>query len=157
MIPECCLPVNLLPPAADAGGRTSSAYPSLKGANRAYIVCYIDQGNAATIALTPKQATAVAGTGTKVITACSIYTNEDAAGGVAFTKQTDAANFTTSAAVKNKVVIFVIEPTKCLDVAGGFDCVGLTTGASHAANITSAALFVDLKFKGAVPINALID
>jgi hypothetical protein len=156
-LPENAYPVSLLKPAADAGGRTS-VYISLKNAAKAWIVCYINQGNAATIALTPAQATAVAGTGTKVITACRIFTNIDADTlDVPFARQTDAANFTTAAGVAVKIVIFEIDPTQCMDVAGGFDCIAITTGASNAANITSAFLFVQPHFAGAAPPSMITD
>jgi hypothetical protein len=156
-IPQNGFPVNLLQPGADAGGR-SSAFVSLKNVVKAWIVCYIDQGNAATIALTPNQATTVAGAGAKVITACRIWTNLDAATlDVPFTRQTDAANYTTDAAVKVKFVVFEIDPTQCMDVAGDFDCVRITTGASNAANITSAFLFVEPRFEGASPQSVIVD
>lgn len=156
-IPEGLVPVELLSPATDAAGRTSSVYPSLKNAIRAWIVCYITQGNAATVALAPKQATAVAGTGTKVLAnTVPIWANEDAAAASPLTRQTDAVNFTTSAAVKHKVVVFMIDPAK-LDINNGFDCIGLTTGASNAANITSAMLFVESKYKQPTPPDFLLD
>lgn len=155
-IPEEILPVTMLVPAADAGGRTSS-YFSLKGAEKAYIVVYMNQGNAATVALTPAQATAVAGTSTKAISATRIWVNQDAATAVAFTKATEAASYTTSAAVKHKIVIFEVGPY-CMDVGSGFDCVAITTGASNAANITSAMLYIVPKYAGATaPIDPIVD
>lgn len=148
-IPQDARIVDLLSPAADAGGRTSSVYVSLKNVQRAYIVAYLNQGNAATIALTPKQATAVAGTGSKVTGNLRIWRNLDCSASDAFVRDTDAANYTTDAALKNKIVIFMIDPTD-LDVAGGFDCIGLTTGASNVANITSAFMIVcEQRFGGA--------
>jgi hypothetical protein len=59
--------VEGLPPAADAAGRAGD-YVSLKDASRIFVVAHITQGNAATVALTLFQATAVAGTGEKAIT-----------------------------------------------------------------------------------------
>lgn len=156
MIPESYLPVTMLVPAADAGGRSSS-YFSLKAAEKAYIVVYMNQGNAATVALTPEQATDVAGTGVKAISATRIWVNQDAAAGVALAKQTDAVSFTTSAAVKHKIVVFEVSKD-CLDVGGGFDCVRVTTGASNAANITSAMLYVKPKYASATAaISPIVD
>ena len=157
MIPEQILPVTMLVPAADAGGRASS-YFSLKGAERAYIVVYMNQGNAATVALAVNQATAVAGTGTKAIGVTRIWTNIDAAAGAAFAKVTEAATFTTAAGVAHKIVVFAVGPY-CMDVAGGFDCVNVVTGASNAANITSAMLFLSKpKYQGATaPISPIAD
>ena len=150
-------PTALLAPAADAAGRSSS-FVSLKNALKAWIVCHVNQGNAATVALTPEQATAVAGTSAKVITATPIWANLDtatiAAPGV---KETDAANFTTDAAVKDKIVIFEIVPEQCMDVANGFDCINVTTGASNAANITSAEIYILGAYQQASPPSPLVD
>lgn len=156
-IPEGILPVDLLSPATDAAGRSSN-YVSLKGAHRAWIVCYITQGNAATVALTPMQAINVAGGGTpKVIAATRIWTNLDMAADTDFTRQTDAANYTTDAAVKHKCVVFEVG-RDCMDINADFDCVRITTGASNVANITSALLLVDQGYKGAIAaINPLVD
>src|SRR5579859_7825535 len=109
--------VSLLKPAADAGGRTS-AYVSLKNGHKAFIVCYVNQGNAATVALTPLQATDNAGTNSKAISATPIATNLDADTTPAdqFTMQTAAASYTTDAGTKTKIVIFEIQPEECMDV-----------------------------------------
>lgn len=135
-------PTAMLAPAADAAGRTSG-YFSLRNALKAYIVVHVNQGNAATVALTPLQAVDVSGTSSKAITATPIWSNADtstvAAPGAA---QTAAASFTTSAATKDKIVIFEIVPEQCMDVTNGFDCIAVQTGASNAANITAAELFV---------------
>lgn len=154
--PEDVMLVEALTPAADGAGRTG-AYVSLKNVHRAWIVAHINQGNAATIALAPKQAQAVAGTGSKVLaTAVPIWANEDAAASDALAPQTAAVNFTTSAAVKQKVVVFQIDPAT-LDAAGGFDCIALTTGASNAANITSAVFLLQLRYGSATPPSTVVD
>lgn len=155
-IPESTMVVEALAPAADAAGRTS-AYVSLKNVKRAWIVVHVDQGNAATIALTPVQALAVAGTGSKVLAnTVPIWANQDCATSDALVRQTDAVNFTTSAAVKHKVVIFAIDPAK-LDRANAFDCIAITTGASNAANITQAAFYLEMAYAGATPPSVVVD
>lgn len=128
--------VEGLAPAADAAGRTGD-YVSLKNAARAFIVVHITQGNAATVALTPFQASAVAATGEKAIPAVPIWSNLDTATSDALVRRTDAVSYTTDAAVKNKIVVFQIDAS-ALDVTNGFDCVCVKTGASNAANITQA-------------------
>lgn len=126
----------ILDPAADAAGR-SSRFISLKNyTGPVRLVAYVNQGNAATVAITPQQASAVAGTGAKAIPAVPVYSSEDLATTTVLTRGANAAAFTTSAAVAAKKVEFIIDPA-ALDVAGGFDCIGFTTGASNAANITS--------------------
>jgi hypothetical protein len=149
-LPAIIPPRRGLKPAADAAGRTS-AYLSLKGAVKAYIVCYVDQGNAAQVTFTPLQASAVAGTGSKAITATPIWAAQDVATADALVAQTAAANFQTSAAVKEKFVVFEIVPEQCMDVANGFDCIAIQTSASNASNITSATIFVLESYQQATP------
>ena len=101
-------------------------------------------GNAATIALTLQQCTAVDGTGAKALTVnVPIFASQDVGGasGDVLSRQTDAVAFTTSAAVTRKTVRFVIDPAT-LDLAGGFDAIRIVTGASNAANITSARVIL---------------
>ncbi len=147
---------SLLAPAADAAGRTG-LYKTLKNALAASIVFKVNQGNAATILVTPLQASAVDGTGSKVLSNnVPIFVMVDDTLGV-WTRVTDAKNYTTSAAVKVKYVRFDIDPS-ALDVANGFDCIGISTGASNAANITSAdAVLGPLRYAEDPPIGAIAD
>ncbi|WP_257164677.1 hypothetical protein [Bradyrhizobium sp. SRS-191] len=148
-------PTAMLAPAADAAGRTSG-YFSLKNAVKAWIVAHVNQGNAATVQLTPLQAKDVSGTSSKAITATPIWSNADTAAIAApGAKQTDAANFTTSAAVKDKIVVFEIVPEQCMDVNNGFVSIALQTGASNAANITAAELFILGSFEQTSPPSPL--
>lgn len=155
-LPEDAKLVNILEPAADAAGRTGD-YVSLKNYHKAFLVALINQGNAATVALTPKQASAVAGTGVKVISATRIWANLDTATSDALARATDAANYTTDAGLAIKLVVFEIDPA-ALDQANGFDCVTLVTGASNAANITSAiAVLCPPRYPGASLPSAIVD
>lgn len=140
----------MLAPAADSAGRTSN-YFSLRNALKAYIVVHLNQGNAATVALTPLQASDVSGTGSKVITATPIWSNLNESANSALTSRTAAANYTTDAGVHDKIVVFEIVPEQCMDVANAFDCVAIQTGASNAANITEATLFVLGAYQQATP------
>ena len=134
--------VSLLKPAADAAGRTST-YVSMRDCHKAYVAVYITQGNAATILLSVLQATDSAGTGSKAVSAVPIAVNLDTDTTPAdqFTFPTAAATYTTDAGLKTKLVIFEILPESAMDVAGGFNHIAVSTGASNAANITSA-LFI---------------
>lgn len=149
--------VNLLAPAADAAGRTG-AYATLKGAHGASLYFKVNQGNAATILVTPLQASAAAGTGSKALSAnVPIYVNLDTAAGNVWVRATDAKNYTTDAGVKIKQVRFDIDPD-ALDIAGGFDCIGISTGASNAANITSADLVIGpMRYTEDVAPTAVVD
>lgn len=149
--------VELLAPATDAAGRDTTIYASLKNVHRAWIVFHVTQGNAATILVSPKQATSVAGGGAKVLTNnAPLWAAEDLATSDILEPQTAAKNFTTSAAVKHKMVMFQIEPA-ALDVEGGFDCIGVTTGASNAGNLTSAVLIAELRYGSDEPVSLIAD
>lgn len=148
--------VEVLAPATDAAGRNGTGV-SLKNAHKAYIVYHITQGNAATVLLTPQQCTAVAGTGAKAIPTTRVWANLDTSVSDALVQATDALNYTTDAAVKNKIVVFEIDPAS-LDVAGGFDCIRANTGASNVANITQAmGLLVPLRYSETTPPSARVD
>lgn len=155
--PERQKPVMLLKPATDAAGRTGK-YVSLKLAlGKAWILVSIDQGNAATILLSLLQATSVAGGGSKVLTnVVPIWANLDTDASDTLLARTAAVNYTTDAGVKPKQVMFEIDTTK-LDVAGGFDCVGLSTGASNVANVTFAEVFPSIRYPSATPPSMIVD
>jgi len=157
-IPQDVVPFSLLAPAADAAGRTST-YKSLKGAVKAWIFVHIGQGAANTILLSPMQALAVAGTSPIACRACRIWYKSTAAA-TDFTKATEATTYTTSADVDAKVIVFEIDPNKSLTpehATGVYDCVAISTGASAAANITSALLLVQMRHQGASVDNVLAD
>lgn len=157
-IPEQAPRFLALAPATDAAGRTSS-YFSVKTAAKAYFYVAVAQGNAATIAIDVLQASAVAGTGSKAIAGtCRIWSCADAATDPRTVRQADAASFTTSAALANKLVCIEIDPAVNLDIAGGFDCIAIRTGASNVANITSGELqFIAPRFAQALPVNPRLD
>lgn len=156
-LPQQVKIVQAIPLATDAAGRTS-AYVSLKLYGKGYIVISLTQGNAATVLLTPLQASAVAGTGSKVLTnAVPIWSNLDTAATDTLVRQTDAVNYTTDAGVKNKQVIFEIDPA-LLDVANGFDCIGFSTGASNVANLTGAVfMLTDPRYSQGTLGSAIVD
>lgn len=155
-LPEKYKIVAALNPATDAAGRTG-AYVSLKNVNVAFVVVHITQGNAATIALTIEQATAVAGTSSKAITASvPIWSNLDVSASDTLVRRTDAVSYTTDAGVKNKIVVFQIDPAT-LDIANGFDCIVVKTGASNVANITQAVYLLDERYQQATPPTAIAD
>ena len=141
-------PVSLLAAAADAAGRTGG-YRSLRNCLKAYIVAEVNQGNAATVQFTPLQAKDSSGTGSKAINAVPIWLNGNTSSGDALAVQTAAASFTTDATTVDKLVVFEIEPEVAMDVANGFNHIALQTGASNAANVTVAGLYVLQAAQGA--------
>lgn len=133
--------VELLDPATDSAGRTSS-YVTMQNAQKAYVVCHIQQGAANTILLSVLQGQGSAGANPKAINACPIVSNLDTATSDVLVSRTAAATYTTDAGVKNKIVIFEIDPVAHLDVnnATPFDHIAVSTGSSSASNLTSALL-----------------
>jgi hypothetical protein len=136
--------VSLLTPAADAAGRTS-AYVSLANGHKAFIMAYINQGNAATVTLTPLQATAVGGVGSKALTSAAPIAynlDTDTVPSDLLTIAAAATSYTTDAGVKSKLVLFEIDPIESLDINNKYNHIAVQTSASNAANITSAVLII---------------
>lgn len=148
--------VEALAPAADAAGRTGD-YISLKHAKRVFVVAHITQGNAATVALTLHQATSVAAGSEKAIAnVVPIWSNLDTAASDTLVARTAAVSYTTDAGVKNKIVIFQVDPAS-LDTNGGFDCLTVKTGASNVANLTQAMYYVESRYGQATQPTAITD
>jgi len=151
------LPTNfkiheLLNPATDAAGRTG-IWVSLKTGHKAWVVCHLQQGNAATVTFTINQAKDVSGTGSKASYAGPLWANEDTSSGGSDTLvvQTAANAYTTGATLKNKIVVFEIDPVS-LDVANGFRTITVITGASNVANVTQAIVYVGFdRYQQATP------
>lgn len=121
--------VCLLPPAADAAGRTSS-YISLKYGHKCFLVCdaNITAGGGA-VTFTPFQSSDIAGTNAVALTNPAPIANIDdtstATGTDLFTVTTDGTrtgpvqygtSFTTSATIKNKLVVFEIDPIESMNL-----------------------------------------
>lgn len=155
-LPQAAKIVAALKPAADAAGR-NGAWVNLKNAHKAYIVFHVDQGNAATIALSIDQAKDVASTGAKAITNnVRIWANLDTATSDTLVRAADATSYTTDAALKQKQVVIEIDPAS-LDMANGYCCIRVNTGASNAANITEAQYFLmPLRQAGDPPPSAIV-
>lgn len=140
---------------ATLGSGLTGAYVSLKNAHKFTAVIHVTQANAGQSAITVNQATAVAGTSTKVIGAVArIWANEDCATSDTLVRQTDAAGFTLSTATKHKIVVIEVSP-EALDVANGFDCVSVDIGSSSASNIAETTYYLDERYKQATPPTAV--
>lgn len=146
--------VEAIEPKTDAAGTTGD-YVSLKNVHLAFIVLHITQGNAATIAISVNEATAVLPSGAVAIAATfPIWSNLDCAASDTLVRRTDAANYTTDAGVKHKQVIFQIDPRI---LSAGFDCIAVVTGASNAGNIVEAQYLLYERYQGATPPAAITD
>ena len=145
-------PVSLLPPAADAAGRTGS-FRTLKNAEKAWVVARINQSNAATVQVSLLQAKDVSGTGSKAINSVPIWLQNATASSDLNVVQSNGASFTTDATIADKIVMFEVTPEVALDMANGYKCLAVQTGASNAANVTEATLYVYGSYQQAVPIS----
>ncbi len=149
-------PIDLIPPQAGGSAITSTNYVSLRNALKAWLVVKVNQGNAATVAITPVQATSLAGAGSKALgnsglvsqPGCQIWLNDATASSDLLVAQSNALNFTTDANVAAKEIIFEIVPEEFLDIPNGFNHLGVTIGASNAANIVTATLHIYGSFQG---------
>lgn len=148
-------PVALLPPAADAAGRTS-AYRDLANALKAWVVVHVNQGNAAQVTLSILQGQDVSGTGSKAVGVMPIWLTAATASSDALAVQTAAATFQTSAGTTDKIVVFEITPEMCMDLVNGFHTIAVQTSASNAANITEAELFLWESYQGASAPSTLV-
>jgi len=154
-LPEVTKIVEAIEPQAGAG--ITGDYVSLKNVHRAFVVVHITQAQANTVAITIEQATGVLPSNSKAITvAVPIWANEDCVASDTLVRQTDAVGFTTSAAVKHKVIVFQIDPST-LDLVNGFDCITVKTGASHGDNITEAMYYLCERYQQATPPSAILD
>lgn len=144
-------------PVTTNGGVTGD-YVSLKNCNKAYIVVKLTQAAAHATVLSPKQATAVAGTGVKVFAnTLKINANEDVSASDTLAAQTAAVNYTVTADIANKVVVFEIDPSD-LDTANDFDCITLVASdSSEATNFIDVTYYLDMKYKEDVPPAAITD
>ena len=130
--------------------KAMGVYANLRNALKAWLVVEVNQGNAATVALTLLQATTVGGAGSKAISnAVPVWLNNATATSDALVAQAAALGYTTDATLADKLVIFEIIPEDTLDQVNGFNHVSVSTGASNAANITGARLHIYGSYQGA--------
>jgi hypothetical protein len=146
-LPENAKVIPVLKPATDAAGRTGR-YINLALVHKLYFVFFMDQGNAATVAVSMKGATSSGGAGANAIAATArIWRNLDVATSDTDVRDTDAASYTTDAALKEKQVI--IEVPIAAVQAAGYSFVAPVTGASNAANLTACLAYIVPMYPGA--------
>jgi hypothetical protein len=139
-------------------GGFSADWVSLRNANRVAVVVNLTQAVGHATAFTLAQATTVAGGDTKAITNnCLIWANEDCATSDTLVRKADAKAYTVAADVKNKVIVFEVDPSN-LDVANNFDCISLTVAdSSQATNIASVEFYIDSKYVEEPKASAITD
>lgn len=128
---------------------------SLKGAVKATLTLIFT--NAVGFASTPtiKQATDIAAGTNAAGPTCRIWANEDVAATDTLVAQTAAASYAMAADIKNKVVVFEIDPASLTD---GYDCVYCTIAtSSQATNFVSGEWEIQHNFKQTTIPSAILD
>lgn len=156
-IPANLKPVSLFNPKT-TNAALSSQVVSLKNAVKAFAVFKFTNAVGFASAPTLKQATDIAAATNKAGPAVPIWVNEDLAASDTLVKEVaDAASFAVADDIKNKMVVFEIDPAR-LDVSGGYDCVYFTIAtSSQATNFVSADLFILPAYQQATPPSAILD
>lgn len=148
--------VQMIPPKTTNQALTSQVI-SLKGVNKAWIIMEFTQAAGHATTPTLNQATNIAAATNKAGPSVSIWANEDAAAGDTLVKQTAGASYAVTNNIKNKEVVFEIDPS-AFDVNGGYDCayVSIATS-SQATNFVSATAILQHSYQSATPPSVVVD
>lgn len=161
MARQMSLPVNLkivqmLKPQTTNGALTSQVI-SLKGVNKAWIVLEFTQAVGHATTPTLNQATSIAAGTNKAGPTSPIWANEDTAATDTLVKKTSAASYAVTNDIKNKQVVFEIDPST-QDVANGYDCAYVTIAtSSQATNFVSATAYLQTSYQQATPPSQILD
>ena len=143
MIPEEVGLIQALEPQVNTGALAGD-YISMKLAHKVLVIFHMAQGHAAQAVLSLTKATNVAGDDEAAVAATfPIYYNLDCTTDT-FTRATDAASYTLSVGLTNKLVVFVIDPS----IVPGFDCISAAVGASNILNIIGVTYQVLPRYAG---------
>ena len=138
----------------------TGAYVSMKNYNHlTAIVLLAPASGTDTAAITLKQATAIAGTGAKALPYTSIWKNGAPGTNDTLVKTAVAANsVTTSAAAALELYVIELDAAD-LDVAGGFDCVGVDVSDPGSVSTPATVIYIlgEARYKQATLPSAVID
>lgn len=157
-LPERFKIVQAIQPRTTNAGITCD-YVSLKNVHRAWIVVQLTQAVGHATGIDPTQSTVVAGTDAKAfVSTLPIWANEDTATSDTLAREsTDAITYNVTNDVKNKIVVFMIDPAK-MDVANGFDVLGCTVDdSSQADNLASIEYWLEMRYMEDVPPAVITD
>lgn len=147
--------VQLASPETTNGAKTSDVI-SLKNAHKAWIVVDMTQAVGHATLLTPRQSTDVAaGTNAVLVKVVPIRANEDCGDTDTLVAQTAAINYTVTNDIKDKQIIFEIDPVL---LTAGYDCVYITAAtSSQASNYWSVTAYLATRYPQATPPSAILD
>ena len=119
-LPENTKIVQAITPTIGLAAAMNATPVSLKNCHRLYAVCHVSPVGGAAMAFVPQTDTLVAfASATALANTVRIWANEDVGTDDTLVEQTAAVNFTTTADVNNKLVIFEIDPA---NLTAGEDC-----------------------------------
>ena len=128
---------------------------TVKNAIKVWLVLHFTNAVGFASVPTIKQATDIAAGTNAAGPTCRVWANEDTAATDTLVAQTAAASYTMAADVKNKMVVFEIDPASLTD---GYDCVYCTIATSSQATDFVAGEWVILdNFQQATPPSAILD
>jgi len=152
--PENCKVVLGAAPQVGAGAAVNSTPISLKNCHKVWIVVNLNPVGGAALLLTPQTDALVAfGTAAAITNVARIWANEDVATSDRLVEQTAAVNFTTTADVNPKQIIFEIDPA---DLAAGEDKDDLTTGALPNTDYISIEYVIWPRYQGRVSMQPTV-
>lgn len=155
-IPAHLKPVQMFSPKT-TNASLSSQVISLKNAHKAWVVFEFTQAVGHATTPTLNQATSIAAGTNKAGPTVDIWANEDTAATDTLVKQTAGASYAVTNNIKNKQVLFEIDPTR-LDVNNGYDCIYFTIAtSSQATNFVSATAYLQNSYAQATPPSAILD
>jgi hypothetical protein len=156
-LPQNCKPVQMIAPKTTNQAITSQVI-SLKNAHKAWVVLEFTQAAGHATTPTLVQATTIAAGTNKAGPSVPIWANEDTGATDTLVKQTsDAASYAVTNNIKNKQVIFEIDPSR-LDVNNGYCCIYFTIAtSSQATNFVSATAYLLERYQQATPPTAILD
>lgn len=143
--------VQMIPPKTTNGAITSQVL-SLKGVNQAWVIFEFTQAVGHATTPTLLQATSISAGTNKAGPAVPIWSNEDTGATDTLVRQaSDAASYAVTGNVKNKEVVFEIDPSR-LDVNGLYDYIYFTiASSSQATNFVSATAILQTAYPQATP------
>ena len=156
-LPEGCKIVQLAQPQTSNGGVTTDVV-SLKNVLKAWLIVEMTQAVGHATQIVPREATDVAaGTNQVLQNVQRIWANEDVAASDTLVAKTAAKNYSVTNDVKNKTVVFEIDPA-LMDVEDGYDCLYATiSDSSQATNFVSVTAILHQRYQQATPPAAITD
>lgn len=148
-------------PATTTSGANTAGYVSVKTLQWLWIIVHLKQAVGHATVITVKRASAVAGGDvTTLANDVQVWANEDCAASDTLVKQTDAKSYTVAADVKNKLIVFGIDPAGLGEISAGTaaDVVTVASGASaQATNFWTVEYLGLTRYGQATPPSIVVD